>query len=212
MWHHLPEIESTPAAPNFEPRSEWFEPPPILPDELPDWFKCFENNPEEYSATPIVDQLSTGFFSAFFEWWSQFLSELVHLGNKLQKHVCRPVCHRYGHTDDCHFLFLHELIESLSFDAETNSFILCCLQPFINWYNPYILVCGRHNHNLKCILSGKAAKAAMFYISNYITKFDEKIYHILSLLSQAVVANKNILDSNVGLLAAIKGLFHKYFS
>ncbi|KAF8191899.1 hypothetical protein K438DRAFT_1590515, partial [Mycena galopus ATCC 62051] len=54
-----------------------------------------------------------------------------------------------------------------------------------------ILICFRHNHELKCILSGKAAKAAMFYITNYITKFDEKTYHILSLLSQAVLANRS---------------------
>ncbi|KAJ7686331.1 hypothetical protein B0H14DRAFT_2232518, partial [Mycena olivaceomarginata] len=116
----------------------------------------------------------------------QFLSELVHLGNKLQKHVCRPVYHNYGHTDDCCFLFPHELIKNSFFDAEANSFILCylqcCLQSFINWYNLYILVCGRYNHNLKCILSGKAAKAAIFYILDYITKFDEKTYHVLSLL------------------------------
>ncbi|KAJ7790080.1 hypothetical protein B0H14DRAFT_2301253, partial [Mycena olivaceomarginata] len=60
--------------------------------------------------------------------------------------------------------------------------------------------------------SGKAAKAAMFYISDYITKFDEKTYHTLSLLSQAVVANKNNLRNEASPLAATKNLLHKCLS
>ena len=62
-----------------------------------------------------------------------------------------------------------------------------CHDGTVNNFNPYILVCCRHNHDLKCILSGKAAKAAMFYLSDYITKMDTKTYEMLSLLSHAVV-------------------------
>ncbi|KAI6008498.1 hypothetical protein EDC04DRAFT_2965114, partial [Pisolithus marmoratus] len=53
----------------------------------------------------------------------------------------------------------------------------------INYFNPYILVFCCHNHDLKCILSGKSAKAAMFYISDYITKMGLKTYEMLTLLS-----------------------------
>jgi hypothetical protein len=56
----------------------------------------------------------------------------------------------------------------------------------VNYFNRYILVYCRHNHDIKCILSGKAAKAAMFYITDYITKMDLKTYEMLSLLSRAV--------------------------
>jgi len=56
----------------------------------------------------------------------------------------------------------------------------------VNYFNRYILVYCRHNHDIKCILSGKAAKAAMFYITDYITKMDVKTYEMLSLLSRAV--------------------------
>jgi hypothetical protein len=72
------------------------------------------------------------------------------------------------HQDDGRFLFPHEVVENSSFNTDTNSFLLRCLQPFINWFNPYILVCARHNHDLKCILS---EKAAMFYISDYTVQF-----------------------------------------
>ncbi|KAK6997321.1 hypothetical protein R3P38DRAFT_2563635, partial [Favolaschia claudopus] len=52
----------------------------------------------------------------------------------------------------------------------------------------------------------------MFYISDYITKFDEKTYHVLSLLSQAVVANANNSGSDSGPLTATKSLLHKCLS
>ncbi|KIK34069.1 hypothetical protein CY34DRAFT_28013, partial [Suillus luteus UH-Slu-Lm8-n1] len=52
--------------------------------------------------------------------------------------------------------------------------------------SPHVLVFCRHNHDLKCILSSKAAKAAMFYITDYITKSDLKTHEMLSLLSRAV--------------------------
>lgn len=58
----------------------------------------------------------------------------------------------------------------------------------VNYFNCYILVYCRHNHNLKCILSGKAAKAAMCYISDYITKMEMKTFDLLSLLSRAVAS------------------------
>ena len=58
----------------------------------------------------------------------------------------------------------------------------------VNYFNRYILVYCRHNHDLKCILSGKAAKSAMYYISDYITKMDMKTYEVLSLLSRVVAS------------------------
>ncbi|KAF8573852.1 hypothetical protein K439DRAFT_1285269, partial [Ramaria rubella] len=63
---------------------------------------------------------------------------------------------------------------------------LMCCDANVNYFNRYILVFCHHNHDVKCILSGKAAKAAMFYITDYITKMDMKTYEMLSLLSKAV--------------------------
>ena len=56
----------------------------------------------------------------------------------------------------------------------------------MNWFNPYILAFCHHNHDLKCILSSKSAKAAMLYISDYITKDNEQMHHTLSMFSTAV--------------------------
>ncbi|KAF8223880.1 hypothetical protein L208DRAFT_1061218, partial [Tricholoma matsutake] len=72
----------------------------------------------------------------------------------------------------CQFQFPHEIVKSSWFDSETNSVYLLCLDFNVNYHNPFILVYCWHNHDLKFILSGKAAKAAMFYITDYITKKD----------------------------------------
>ncbi|KIO27739.1 hypothetical protein M407DRAFT_47969, partial [Tulasnella calospora MUT 4182] len=71
-------------------------------------------------------------------------------------------------------------------DAETNSVVLLCRDPTVNYFNPFILVFCRHNHDIKCILSGRSARAAMFYVTEYITKMDVQTYEMLSLLSRTV--------------------------
>ncbi|KAH7909515.1 hypothetical protein BJ138DRAFT_984358, partial [Hygrophoropsis aurantiaca] len=116
------------------------------------------------------------------QWDSIFISEVKKIGEKLQRHVCRPVCHKYGNESRCRFLFPHEIVDASYFDGETNSVILVCHDSNVNFHNMYILICTRHNHDLKCILSGKAAKAAMCYISDYITKMTVNTHEQLSLL------------------------------
>lgn len=119
----------------------------------------------------------------------------------LQRHICRAVGHKYGNDDHCRFLFPHEIVETSYFDSETNSVALMCRDGNVNYFNPYLLVFCRHKHDFKCILSGKGAKAATFYISDYIMKMDFKTYEVLSLLSRAVA---RIPDSTSALRTAQK--------
>jgi len=164
IHHHLPEIEVD-VPPNYEPRVER---PPIPPS--PTVLLQSEN-----SAIDILN-----------EWESVFLTEIKKCGEVLQRHICRSVCHKYGNEGKCRFLFPHEIVEASYFDPKTNSVFLLCRDGSVNYFNPYILIFCRHNHDLKCILSGKSAKAAMFYITDYITKMDCKTYEMLSLLSRVV--------------------------
>ncbi|KAG1804178.1 uncharacterized protein BJ212DRAFT_1226665, partial [Suillus subaureus] len=91
-------------------------------------------------------------------------------------------------------------------DPDTNSVVFQCHDGTVNYFNPYILVFCRHNHDLKCILS---SKAAMFYISDYITKMGTKTYEMLSLLSHAVAHLPDNLTEN-GVKGGAKMLLHKY--
>ncbi|KAG1744865.1 hypothetical protein EDD22DRAFT_786211, partial [Suillus occidentalis] len=120
------------------------------------------------------------------EWNSTFATQVKQCGEALQHHTCRAVCHKYGNTDNCRFLFPHDVVDQSSFDVDSNSVVFKCEDGTVNYFNPSILVFCRHNHDVRCILSGKSAKAAMFYISDYITKMDTKTYEMLSLLSRAV--------------------------
>ena len=99
---------------------------------------------------------------------------------------CRPVCHKYGNEGHCRFLFPHKIVEASYFDPDNNSIVLMCCDSTINYFNPYILVFCHHNHDLKCILSGRATKAASFYITDYMTKMCPTTYQMLSLLSKAI--------------------------
>lgn len=157
IWHHLPDIEL-----HIE--------------------KTFESHIQRPPPPPNPDVP----FHVMEEWESVMVTEIKKCGEILQRHVCAPVCHKYGNEGRCRFLFPHEIVEASYFDPDTNSIVLRCHDETINNFNPYILIFCRHNHDLKCILSGKAAKAAMFYISDYITKMDTKTYEMLSLLSRAV--------------------------
>ncbi|KAG1860410.1 hypothetical protein C8R48DRAFT_590992, partial [Suillus tomentosus] len=142
--------------PSFEPRTQRPPPPPTYSDQ---------------SNSQVLK-----------EWESVMATEIKRCGEALQRHRCRRVCHKYGNDDQCRFQFPHEVVETSYYDADTKSVVHRCLDGNVNYFNPHVLVFCRHNHDLKCILSGKAAKAAMFYITDYITKSDLKTHEMLSLL------------------------------
>ncbi|THU90072.1 hypothetical protein K435DRAFT_615899, partial [Dendrothele bispora CBS 962.96] len=105
------------------------------------------------------------------EWNKLFQYEHKKLGEKVQRHRCKGVCFKGRPPGSpCRFGYPHDLEDKSCFEPDTNSIYLPVLEPDVNYHNPYILVFTRHNHDLKCILSEKSAKAAMFYISDYITK------------------------------------------
>ena len=126
---------------------------------------------------------------------SEFVQDVRNCAEILQKHVCRNVCHKCGHPNDCRFLFPHQCEPKSYFDEISNSVVMKCLDGNVNYYNCHLLTSVRHNHDIKNILSGKSAKAAMFYITDYITKNDEKLHQILALLSRAVAATPIVTEN-----------------
>ena len=183
IHHDLPNIDVV-VDPAYEPRIECPFAPPVMNEDTP---------------KHVID-----------EWKSEFWTDVKKCGEKLQRHQCRAVCHKYGNTDRCRFQFPHEVVETSHFDQETNAIVLKCLDGTVNYYNPYILTFCRHNHDIKCILSGRSAKAAMFYITDYITKMDLKTYEVLSLLSRAVA--KIPMVEGKSSVESAKTLLHKCLS
>jgi hypothetical protein len=183
IHHHLPEIEMD-VDKSFEPRVER-PPKPPPPDAT-------------------LQMLN--------EWESVFCTQIKMCGEILQRHSCRKVCHKYGNDDRCRFLFPHEIVEASHFDPETNSIFLLVRDGTVNYFNPHLLVFCRHNHDIKCILSGKATKAAMFYITDYITKSDLKTHEMLSLLSRAIANLGESSEDHESPLTRLKRLLHKCLS
>ncbi|THU95726.1 hypothetical protein K435DRAFT_585876, partial [Dendrothele bispora CBS 962.96] len=105
------------------------------------------------------------------EWNKTFEYEHKRVVEKVQRPRCQGVCFRgKAPGSTCRFGYSHEIEQRCGFDIDSNSIIFPVLEPDINYHNPYIIVFTRHNHDLKCFLSGKAAEAAMFYISDYLEK------------------------------------------
>jgi hypothetical protein len=179
-----------------------------LPDIDMDVNKSFEPRTERPPRPPNVD----AHLDMLNEWDSVFCTQIKMCGEILQRHGCRKVCHKYGNDDRCRFLFPHEIIEASYFDPDTNSIFLLCRDGTVNYFNPYLLVFCRHNHDIKCILSGKAAKAAMFYITDYITKGDLNTHEMLSLLSRAVANISDSPNESDDPLVRSKRLLHKCLS
>ena len=184
IHHHLPEIDAIEVDKSFEPRIER-PPQPPPPDAT---------------------------LEALNEWDSVFCTQIKMCGEALQRHECRKVCHKYGNDNRCRFLFPHEIVETSHFDPETSSIFLLVRDGTVNYFNPYLLVFCRHNHDIKCILSGKAAKAAMFYITDYITKSDLKSHEMLSLLSRAVANLGESPSDDESPVVRSKKLLHKCLS
>ncbi|KAF5367252.1 hypothetical protein D9757_011692 [Collybiopsis confluens] len=130
---------------------------------------------------PISEDPELGAIS-LEEWKILFQYEHKRIGERLQRHKCKPTALKIRPIP---------LYES-----------------DVNGHNPILLVYTRHNHDLKWILSGKAAKAAMFYISDYVTKMPLKTDQLLSLLSKAVASidMNDMIDTPIG---KAKKLIHR---
>lgn len=207
IHHHLPDMDIAIES-EYNPRTER---PPFVPDPHPSPNIVDPNIDDRFSHQAHNDQCSPEVvLDIIDDWETVYVTEVKKCGEVLQRHTCRDVCHKYGNEQRCRFLFPHEVVEASYYDPESNSVILLCRDSTVNYFNPYILVFCRHNHDIKCILSGKSAKAAMFYITDYMTKMTLNTYETLSLMSNAVAQTANA--DSLQPLAAARTLLHKCIS
>ena len=97
-------------------------------------------------------------------------------------------CYKYRKSKDCRFNFPRELVpQSMIKDDQIH---LKRSNPNINNFNPIVMTSMRCNHDVKFIPSGKDSKALVFYITEYTTKSQLSIHHMLSLIA----ASKRSVD------------------
>lgn len=190
IQHHLPAVSLDPEFENtHDPRTER---PPRPPNPA-----LMDSDPVQYDEDLRV----------FYKEMSD--EEIKRCGEKMQRHVCQKVCHKYGHEHKCRFNYPHELVERSWYDEEHNAVVFLVTDATVNFHNRYLLVFCRHNHDLKCILSGRAARTAVIYITDYITKMDMRTYQVLSLLSKAVLECDSSTLSSESYEKSAKALLHK---
>lgn len=96
----------------------------------------------------------------------------------------------------CRMNYPRQEVPSTYIDEETNKIYFSrddtCLVPF----NSALSVAVRCNTDVNFIASGRSAKAAMFYITDYITKIGLSSHHLLGLYQGALEKHEKYQDQN----------------
>lgn len=108
-----------------------------------------------------------------------------------QVHQHSKTCYKYWkgppQPKECRFdLDEDNVVPTTSFDMETGEISFRCLDGLVNNFNKTILQTMRCNMDIKFIGSGPAAKAIIYYITNYITKSQLKTHIAYAALELAV--------------------------
>jgi len=117
--------------------------------------------------------------------------DLHHLAKKCQSHQHSKTCFKYWkgppHPKVCRFgLDESNTCLQTSFDIDTGELCFRCLDGLVNNFNKTMLECIRCNMDIKFIGSGAAAKAIIYYITNYITKSQLKTHVAFAALELSV--------------------------
>ncbi len=99
--------------------------------------------------------------------------------------------------DHCRFRVNGQTRSLTELDPETSSILLRRLHPWINNYNDLILFLVQCNMDIKYIGSGEAAKALVYYVTDYITKQTLPTHVGFSALQYAIVKNNEKFDGDV---------------
>ena len=120
-----------------------------------------------------------------------YQKDLYHLVSQCQVHRHTHTCYKYwkGPPEPkiCRFGLSEDNVRSKSeFDPSTGELCLRCLNGLVNNFNETMLRAMRCNMDIKFIGSGAAAKAMIFYITDYITKSQLKAHIAYAALDLAI--------------------------
>ncbi|KAJ7739435.1 hypothetical protein DFH07DRAFT_778713 [Mycena maculata] len=88
-------------------------------------------------------------------------------------------------------------------DPETGEIHLRCLDGLVNNFNVTMLEAIRNNMDIKFIGSGASAKGILYYVTDYITKFQSKTHVAFAMLELAVkkLGEYNPLEDDITIRA-----------
>ncbi|KAJ7086531.1 hypothetical protein C8R44DRAFT_535329, partial [Mycena epipterygia] len=117
--------------------------------------------------------------------------DLHNLVKRCQSHTHHPTCFKYWRgppePKECRFdLDDANVVPVSTFDPDTGEFTLRCLDGLVNNFNETMIEAIRCNMDIKFIGSGAAAKAILYYITDYITKTQLQAHVAYAALELAV--------------------------
>ncbi|TDL13847.1 hypothetical protein BD410DRAFT_757449 [Rickenella mellea] len=117
--------------------------------------------------------------------------DLHNLAKQCQSHKHTKTCFKYWkgppEPRECRFdLDSNHFCERSTMDSENGEICLRCLDGMVNDFNATMLAAVRCNMDIKFIGSGEAAKAILYYITDYITKSQLKTHVAFAALELAV--------------------------
>lgn len=181
----------------------WLE--SIIKCELPDMQPVIGDEPSVAWVRPTVDrdmrttdapilpeELDESSEVLFRENFKQFVKDMAIACNW---HVHRATCWKYlkkGEPQDdahCRMRVDGQTRSFTELDSETSSILLRRLHPWINNYNDLVIFLMKCNMDIKYIGSGQAAKALVYYVTDYVTKGSLPLHLGLQALVWAIQHN-----------------------
>jgi hypothetical protein len=141
------------------------------------------------------------------------IKDVGRLAERVQRHRHSNTCYKYFKAGDrrvCRFDLKEENFRSESnFDPETGLINLRCLDGLVNNFNMTMLEAVRCNMDIQFIGSGDAAKAMIYYITDYITKSQLKSHVAYAALQQAVKKCEDVAHEDDDCTVRSKRLLQK---
>lgn len=166
----VPETDARPALPKDEP-----DPRSFLAPQAAD----FDDIDEFYAAS------------------DEYLSKLVIRTNwHVHSDTCWKKLKKGEARDDAHCRLGMDgsTRATAELDSDSGSILYRRLHPRINNYNPTTIHALQCNMDIKHIGSGEGAKACLYYVTDYITKFSLPVHSGLAALSYAIKRNNEKFD------------------
>jgi len=117
------------------------------------------------------------------------VKDLRNVIQECQCHSHTSTCYKYckpGEPKECRFELDEENVVATTHFSEAGFIVLCRLDGMVNNYCPTIAEACRCNSDIKFMASGDAAKSVLFYITDYISKTQQKSHVSFGALEAAL--------------------------
>lgn len=146
-----------------------------------------------------LPQILTASRSNYTQFWNEVRGDLRQLLNEYSWHVHQSTCWKYlrrcqeKKDSNCRMGMDGVMHMKTFLDPETGSIVLRRRHPMIAPYSDVVVYLLRCNMDIKFIGSGHAARAFIYYVTDYITKPSLPVHAGMSALSLAVAKVRNRL-------------------